>query len=210
MPQVTGLIHILHFRIGQSRNAVGAPVDDTAALVDEALFIQGHEHLPDGLGAALVHGESGPAPIAGSTQLLLLLHNAVAVLLLPVPDPIQELFPPKIVAGQALLPELLLHLDLGGDARMVHTGDPQGGVALHPLEANEGVLQGIVHGVAHMQLARHVGGWHNNRKRLGVGLFGGTEIAALLPHFVNFGLHLPGFIDLRQFFSCHIDTSFPK
>ena len=32
--------------------------------------------------------------------------------------------------------------------------EPEGGVALHPLEAGEDVLEGAVHGVAHVELAR--------------------------------------------------------
>ena len=35
-----------------------------------------------------------------------------------------------MVAGQALVPaQLLLHLDLGGDARVVHAGHPEGLIA---------------------------------------------------------------------------------
>ena len=37
VPQVTRLVHVLHLGIGQGGQAVGAPVDDAAALVDQAL-----------------------------------------------------------------------------------------------------------------------------------------------------------------------------
>ena len=40
----------------------------------------------------------------------------------------------------ASLAKLLLHLDLGGDAGMIDAGNPQGVVALHPLEPNQGIL----------------------------------------------------------------------
>ena len=116
--------------------------------------------------------------------------------MLPVPDPLQEFLPAQVVAGQALLAELLLHLDLGGNAGMVNAGDPQCAVALHPLETNKGVLQGCVHGVAHVKLSRDVRRRHNDGEGLLPFLSLGVEIAALLPHIVNAALHLLGLIDL--------------
>ena len=46
--------------------------------------------MADGLAEALVHGEPGPGPVAGGAHVLLLLHNTVAVLVLPVPHPLQD------------------------------------------------------------------------------------------------------------------------
>jgi hypothetical protein len=209
VPQVAGLIHVFHLGIAQSGDAVGAPVDDPAALVDQALFIQGDEDLPDGLGAALVHGEPGAVPVAAGAQLLLLLHNPVAKAVLPVPNPLQELFPAQVIPGQTLLAQLLFHLDLGGNARMVHTGNPEGIIALHPLKADDAVLQGRVHGVTHVQLAGDVGGRHNDSEGLLVLVPLCVEIAALLPHLVNFRFHGLGLVDLVQFF-CHTKLPFHK
>ena len=154
---MAGLVGILHLGVGQSRQAVGAPVDDAAALIDQALVIQLAEGLPDGLGASLVHGEAGPVPVAGGAHLLLLLHDAVAVLLLPGPHALQELLPAQVIAGQALLAQVLLHLDLGGDTGVVRHHD------------GKGLLVGI-------------------RLRL--------EAAAVHPHLVDPGLHLPGIVHL--------------
>ena len=208
IPQVAGLIHVLHLRVGEGGGAVGAPVDDAAALVDEALVIELAEGLPDGLGAALIHGEAGAVPVAGDAQLLLLLHDAAAVLLLPLPHPLQELLPAQVIAGLALVdPQVLFHLDLGGDAGVVGAGQPQGGIALHPLEPSEDVLQRGVQGVAHVELARHVGGRHHDGKRLLLGIRIAVEAVVVLPHLVDAGLHLLGFIHLRQFF-VHRDSPF--
>ena len=152
------------------------------------------------VGQALVHGEPGAAPVTGGAQLLLLLHDAVAELVLPVPHPLQELLPAQIVAGQALaLAQLLLHLDLGGDAGVVGAGHPQGGIALHPLEADQDVLEGAVHGVAHVELAGDVGGRHDDGEGAFVRVAVALKAAVLLPHLIDAALHLPGFIDLRQF-----------
>ena len=208
IPQVAGLVHVLHLGVRQGGDAVGAPVDDAAALVDQALVVQLAEGLPHGLGAALVHGEAGAAPVAGDAHLLLLLHNAVAVLLLPLPHPLEELLPAQVVAGQALLgAQLLLHLDLGGDAGVVRAGDPQGGVALHPLEAGQDVLKGAVQGVAHVELACDIGGRHDDGKGLFLGIRVPVEAVVVLPHLVDAGLHLLGFIHLGQFF-VHSDSPY--
>ena len=175
---------------------MGAPVDNAAALVDQTLFVQGDEDLPHGLGAALVHGEPGALPVAACAQLLLLLHDAVAVLVLPVPDALQKLFTTKIVAGQPLLAKLLLHLDLGGDAGVIDAGNPQGVVALHPLEPDQGILQCRVHGVTHVQLTGDVGWGHDDGEGLLAFIHLGVEVAALLPHVVDLGLHLLRLVDL--------------
>ena len=196
VPQVAGLVHILHLSVGQGGDAVGAPVDNAAALVDQTLFVQRDEDLPHGLGAALVHGEPGTLPVAACAQLLLLLHNAVAVFVLPIPDALQKLFTTKIVAGQALLAKLLLHLDLGGDAGVIDAGNPQGVVALHPLEPDQGILQCRVHGVTHVQLTGDVGWGHDDGEGLLAFIHLGVEVAALLPHVVDFGFHLLRLVDL--------------
>ena len=201
MPQVAGLVHILHLGVTQGRDAVGAPVDDAAALINEALVVQLTEGLPDGFGAALIHGKAGAAPVAGHAQLLLLLHDAAAVLLLPLPDPLEELFAAQVIAGLALLDtQLLLHLDLGGNAGVVRTGQPQRGIALHPLETGQDILEGRVQGVAHVELARDVGRRHDDGEGFFLGVGVALEAAGLLPHLVDAALHLLGLIHLWQFF----------
>ena len=86
IPKVAGLISVLHLSIRQGRQAVWTPVNDTAALINEALVIQLAEGLPHSPGAALVHGEAAAVPITGGAHLHLLLHDTVAVFLLPFPD----------------------------------------------------------------------------------------------------------------------------
>ena len=201
VPQVTRLVHVLHLGIGQGGQAVGAPVDDAAALVDQALVIQLAECLADGTGAALVHGEAAAVPVAGRAHLFLLLDDAVAVLLLPGPDALQELLAAQVIAGHALLgAQFLLHLDLGGNAGVVRAGEPQGIVALHALEAGQDVLQRTVQCVAHVELAGDIGGRHDDGKRLLIGVGLRLEAAAVHPHLVDAGFHVPRIIHLRQFF----------
>ena len=200
MPEVAGLLLILHLRVGEGGGAVGTPVNDAAALVDEALIVHLHKDVADRGGEALVHGEARPGPVAGGAQLLLLLHDSPAVLGLPVPDALQEFVPAQVVAGEALLgAQGLLHLNLGGDARVVGAGDPQRGVALHPLEADEDVLHGAVHGVAHVELAGDVGRRHHDGKGLLVRVPAALKAAVSLPHPVDAAFDLLGFVCFGKF-----------
>ena len=79
---------------------------------------------------------------------------------------------------------------------MVNTGEPQGVVALHPLKADQAILQRRVHGVAHVQLTGDVWGRHHNGEGLLALVLLRMEVAAFLPHVIDPGLHLLGFIDL--------------
>ena len=200
MPQMAGLVDIFDLGIGQGRDAVRAPVDDAAALVDKALLIQVHEHLADGLRAALVHREAGTVPVAGRAEALLLLDDTVAVLMLPGPDALEELLAAEVITGLALLAQLLLHADLRGNTGMVHAGDPEGGIALHALEADEHVLHGGVHGMAHVELACDIGGRHDDGKGLLVRVALGMEIAVVHPEFVEPVLNVARLVGLWQFF----------
>ena len=80
---------------------------------------------------------------------------------------------------------------------MVNAGHPQGVVALHPLEPDQGILQGGVHGVTHVQLAGDVGWRHDD----GEGLFAlvglGMEVAPILPHPIDSLFGLLRLVDLR-------------
>ena len=183
---------------------MGAPVDDAASLIDQALFIEVAESLADSLGAGIVHGEAAAFPVTGHAHALLLLHDTVAVLGFPVPHPLQELVPAQVVAGLALLlAENLFHLDLCGNARVVNAGQPQGGVSLHTLIAGQNVLKRGVKGVAHVELAGDIGRRHHDGEGLFIRIDLSLEVAALHPHIINFLFHSLWFIDFRKFFHFH-------
>ena len=200
VPEVAVLLGVLHLGVRDGGVAVGAPVDHPVAPVDQALVIQPDEHLAHGVRAALVHGKALPLPVAAAAQLFQLADDAAAVAVLPVPGPLQEAVPAHHLLGQALFGHGFHHLGLGGDGGVVGAGHPQGGVALHPLLPDQDVLHGVVHRVAHVQLAGDVGGRHDD----GIGLFVrvglGVEIAALLPELVDPVLHLAGVILFSKFF----------
>ena len=199
VPEVARHVLVLDLRVRQGGAAVRAPVDDAAALVDEALFVEIAEGLAHGLGADLVQREAVAVPVAGGAHLLLLLDDAVAVLVLPVPDALEELLAAQIVAAQAfLLAQLLLDAHLRGDARVILPGQPERRVALHPLVAGQDVLQRRVQRVAHVKLPRDVGGRHDDGEGFLLGVDLPLEEAAVHPEIVDLFLDLFRFVHLRK------------
>ena len=200
VPQVAGFVLVVDLDVGDGGLAVGAPVDDAHAAVDEALFVQLHEGLLHRLGAALVHGEALLGPVAGGAQGHQLLLDAGVIFMLPVPHHVQELFPAQIVAGKALFSQLLFHFRLGGDAGVVGAGQPEGAAALHAAPADQNVLHGVVQGVAHVQLARDVGRRHDDAEGLAVPVHVAAEIAFVQPFLIPLVLHLFGLVSGGQSF----------
>ncbi|MNY23518.1 hypothetical protein D3C86_1571870 [compost metagenome] len=116
-----------------------------------------HEGLADGLGVALVHGEAQAAVVHGRAHLAVLVDDGVAVVLLPLPDPLDEGVAAQVVTALALfVAELALDHVLGGDAGVVGAALPEDAVALHAARAAQHVLDGAVGGVAQVQGAGHV------------------------------------------------------
>ena len=142
--------------VGDRRRAARTPIRDARALIDQPLFIEAHEHLAHRARAALVHREPLARPVAGGTEHAQLIHDAVAVLLLPVPDTREELLAPEFEAVCALRAQALLHLCLCRNARMVAARNPDNVLAAHPLIAHENILQRIVERVPHVELPRHI------------------------------------------------------
>ena len=199
VPEVAVLLLVVHLGVGDGGLAVGAPVDDALAAVDQTLLVEAAEDLTDGLGAALVQGEALTAPVAGGAHLLQLGDDAVAVLLLPLPGALQKLLTAKVLLGETLLAHGLHDLGLGGDGSVVGAGEPQGGVARHTLIADQDVLEGIVQGVAHVELARDVGRGNDDGVGLLVGVAVGGEVALVHPVLVDPVLKFGRGIGLGEF-----------
>ena len=185
VPEMAVLLLVVHLGVGDGGLAVGAPVDDALAAVDQTLLVEAAEDLADGLGAALVQGEALTAPVAGGAHLLQLGNDAVAVLLLPLPGALQELLTAEVFLGQTFLAHGLHDLGLGGDGGVVGAGEPQGGVARHTLVADQDILEGVVQGVTHVELARNVGRRDDDGVGLLVGIAVGGEIALVHPILVD-------------------------
>ena len=201
MIEVTAVILVFHLRIGDRGHTGGAPVNHTVTAVDQSFLIQTKEYVLNRLGASLIQSETLTGPVAGGTQLLQLFNDASAVLGTPVPGTRKEPLAADIVFGDALFAHSLHDLRLGGDGSVVGAGQPQSTETAHPLVAGQNVLQGVVQGVAHVQLSRNVRRGHNDGI-MGLGFVDyGREAFFLTPGGVDSLLKGRRVISLRQFLS---------
>lgn len=154
--QLTRVLLVLHLDVRDGRQTAWAPVDNALGAVDQLVVVEPLEDGEDGLGEAVVHRETFTAPVDAVTEATHLAEDPTAVLLLPLPDALDELLAPQVVSGLTLLGELLLDLVLRRDTGVVHAGQPQRLVPLHALAAREGVHEGVLEGVPEVQAARDV------------------------------------------------------
>ena len=153
--------------IRHSGLALRVPVDHAVAAVDMSFVVEVYKYLDYGFVVALVHGEAGAVPVAGSAELLELLKDDAAVLVFPLKGMLEEFVPADLSFFDALLAEHLYHLCLGGDGSVVGAGYPAGLAAFHARFADQDILDGIVEHVAHVQDSCHIG-WRDDDS---VGLF---------------------------------------
>ena len=199
VPEMARVVLMLNLDIAQCGVAVYAPVGDTGAFVNQALFKQSAENLANSLGAAFIHSEALTLPVAGNAQMLQLVDNAVAVLLLPFPNAFQELFAAQVITGFAFLFfDNLFNLNLGCQACMVIAGHPQGVVPHHAVPADQDILQGIIQCMAHMQLTGDVRWGDNNTEGFLALFYFGMKITMLFPEFIPFLLYGSRIINLRD------------
>ena len=157
VPQVALLVLVLGLVVRDGGGAVGAPVDDALAAVDQAVVIPVAEHLAHGLGVVLVHREALVIEVDRAAHTLDLLDDDAAVLVGPIPAGVDKLVATDLQAADALALELLIDFGLRSDTSVVGTEHPTRGLAAHAGHTDDGVLDGVVGSVAHVELAGHVG-----------------------------------------------------
>ena len=189
---------VLDLDVGQGGQAAGAPVDDPPPPVQEPLLVQGDEHLADGPGQALVHGEALPRPVDRVAEALHLAEDAPAGLGLPGPDPLHERLPAQVEAGLALLGELPLDHVLGGDAGVVHARQPQHLEPAHAVQPGQVILVGVVEGVADVERPGHIGRRKRHAEVRPVRGRVGPEPAAVEPALVGGTLDRRGVVGLGK------------
>ena len=198
---------VLDFDIRECRIARRAPIRNARPLIDQPLLVKAHENFAHGVRAALVHREALARPVARRAERSELIHDAAAVLLLPLPDALRELLTSEFVAIRTLCAKRRLHLRLRRDARMVAARHPKSIIALHAPPADQNVLQGIVERMPHVQLPRHIRRRNHDGKRL-LSLLGfGMKEIVLLPELVPSLLKRLRLINLRDIILCHEKTS---
>ena len=157
VPQVALLVLILGLVVRDSGGAVGAPVDDALAAVNQTIVVPVAEDLAHGLGIVLVHGEALVVEVDGAAHALDLLDDDAAVLVGPIPAGVDKLVATNLQAANALLFELLVDLGLRGDTGVVGAEHPARGLAAHAGHTDDSVLDGVIGSVTHMKLTGHIG-----------------------------------------------------
>ena len=92
------------------------------------------------------------------------MQDRVTSLPFPLPNCLNEFFPPELGAARALLRQLPLDDVLSRDTGMVGARNPEHAEAIHAFVAAENVLQRIVERVAHVQRTGNVGRWNHDRE----------------------------------------------
>ncbi len=172
---------MFYFNIGECREASGAPIDEALATIDQPVFMESHEDFEHGFGQAFVHRKSQAVPVAGFSELLLLLDDCITRCRLPLPDAFDEPVAPKCFPGKPLSHELLFDDVLSRNAGMVGTGEPERIPSLHAPPPDEDVLQRMVQCMADMEGSRHIRWGNHNAIRLAWLLRRRVEIAASKP-----------------------------
>ena len=107
-------------------------------------------------GKAVIHGEVFARPINRCAETLHLVEDGAAIMRLPLPDAVNESFPPQCLARSLLARQLPLDHHLCRDTGMVRAGDPVGQLIAHPMPARQDVHLCLVEHVAHVQPAGHI------------------------------------------------------
>ena len=185
------LVHNLDVR--QSRLGLGIPVDHTLAAIYQALAVKVDKHVYHALGADLVHGESGAVPVTRRAKFLELLQDNTAMLLFPLPGMLEKLLAREVALLDALGGQLVDHLGLGSDGRMVGAGHPQRVFAHQTGTAYEYILDSIVEHMPHMEYTCDVRrGNHYSERLAGVRL--GVKQFMVHPIGIPSILHCAGII----------------
>ena len=191
---------LLGLQVGDDAAAPGTPVDHPGAAVDPALLVKPLKSLEDGGDVTVVQGEAAALPVVAAAQLAHLVVDRFTVGLAPGPDALHQALPPEVVAGTALLlVQLLLHLHLRGDPGVVGARQDQRLVPLHALAADDVVVDRVLHGVAHVQLAGDVRRRDGDAPGGAVRVRTGAEPARRLPAPVPAPLAALGVVSLGQF-----------
>ena len=202
-PQRPGLGRREHLEVADARLAARAPVDERLRAVRQALLVQPEERLAHGPRGDLVHREPQPAPVAAAADASLLVEDDRPGGVDELAHPLEIAVAAEAGAALALLRQDAVEDELGGDARVVESGQEQRRVAAHPRVADHQVLDRRPLGVAEVEAAGHVGRRlddHERRQRLVRGRAGtiGREHVGREPLLVDGVLELGGDIGARE------------
>ena len=175
------LVEMIDLEVGDRAGAARTPVDDSVRAIQEAPVVQVHEvpeHRPD---VRLVHREALAPVVERRSEPAELPHDHAAVVVEPLPRPLDERVTSELVPAESLLRELALDDVLCRDSRVVVSGLPEHRKAAHAVPADEQVLDRRVQRVPHVQIAGHVRRRDRDHEGLAFGIRLGLVQALRLP-----------------------------
>ena len=175
---------MLNLGVTNRRLTYRTEIDDLIALVDIALVIQIDKDFFNCLRAALVHCETFPIPIGRRANLLKLIDNPCAVLILPFPAFLKKAVSTELILVQSLLLKMLNNLNLSRNCGVVYTRLPKGIVPLHLLITNKDILHSIVKRMSHMKLPRNIRRRHYYSERLLILINLDMKISVIFPFLI--------------------------
>ncbi len=161
------------------------PIHEPLTAIDFSVLEQPEEPLSHCPRALIVEREPRALPITTATKLTKLAENAGFILILPFPNALHEPFAAQVVARFLLfLEQPPLDHRLRRNAGMIGAWHPQRIKPLHPLHADENILQRIIQRVPNVKCPRHIRRRNHDRiwRTRIIGL--GMKVTAILPEAV--------------------------
>ena len=195
-------VHFLrfHLEVGNRGLKFRVPVHKTAASVDQAFFVQVDKAVNHDLGEVVIHCEIEAVPVKGIAQTAHLIKDVAAGVVLPLPDFFDEFVARHIAAILALSFQLTFNNDLSCDTGVVGSRQPHRVVAVHAVEAGQGVHHTVVEGVTHMKDTGNVRRRQLDRERGLAFCKAGLEITLFFPEGIPLGFNRSRIVTLSEFF----------
>ena len=183
MPQTAFFFDGDDFQIRQCGLQHRIPVHQPLAAINQTFLIQPHEYFCDRLTKRRIHGEQIALPIHRGTEAAHLFGDHAAGLFFPPPHSLDEFIAAKIETAFSHGIQLAFDHHLRGDAGVIRARLPQGVEAAHAMEADQGIHDGVLKRMAHVQGAGDIG--RRDDDGIGRPLTAGREIARGFPLRIN-------------------------
>jgi hypothetical protein len=140
------------------------------------------------------------SPVGRCAEAHQLVFDLRGVLVLPLPDLLDESLAADVEAGDALRGELALHDHLRGDAGVVGARNPERVEARHPLPAGDDIDERVDQGVPDVQPAGDVRRRDDDGELRALPIEDRGEVAAFFPALVDALFEVLRFVPFLEFF----------
>ena len=195
MPHRAFLLALLDLKIGDRRQKLGIPIDQTLVAVDQPVTMHLHKDLDHRARQAIIKGESVPFPVGRRAEAAHLALDRTTGFGFPFPHPLNEGVAAHFTAIDILFGKLAFDNHLRGDAGMVLTRLPERITTPHTVVSDQQILQREGQRVPHMKAAGDIRRRHHDgigcRRRGWITGKGTAGLPALVPA-LFYGLGIVG------------------